>query len=263
MESLANLQGDPAAGDFSFQADSELCVPGMFVFGGATASAVAEAIEATAAQPLAWMTAQFQQRIEPGATVRLQVSKDVERRRLVQCRVHGTVEGGTVFRALGAAATRESEAQVWGAQMPDAPSPTKSSSLRFCDGWMDSGFPSRFEWRTAYGHLFADSQQHKNEDGRAGVWVRWPGHQLGSSASQAYFSDLGMTTSDSALEGEGRGGVSLDNTLRIVSTQPTEWLLLECAVRASTGLAHVEIALWSESGELMGLHTTTALNGRR
>jgi acyl-CoA thioesterase len=146
--------------------------------------------------------------------------------------------------------------------MPDVPAPADAPELPFREGWMESGFPSRFEWRAAYGRLFADTQQGPNEDGRAGAWVRWPGHELGNAGSQAYVSDLGMTTSDSATEGQGRGGVSLDNTLRIVSTEPSEWLLLECAVRADTGLAHVEVTLWSQSGELMGLHTTTALNAR-
>jgi acyl-CoA thioesterase len=208
------------------------------------------------------MTTQFQQRILPGATVQLQVTKDVERRRLVQCRLEATVDGQTVVRALGAAAARESGARVWGAGMPDVPAPADAPVLAFREGWMESGFPSRFEWRAAYGRLFADARGGPNEDGRAGVWVRWPGHELGSGASQAYLSDLGMTTSDSATEGQGRGGVSLDNTLRIVSTRPTEWLLLECAIRAHTGLAHVEITLWSEAGELMGLHSTTALSAR-
>jgi len=234
----------------------------MFLFGGSTASAVAEAIETTAGQPLAWFTTQFQQRILPGAIVHLRVTRDVERRRLTQCRVEGTVEGETVFRALGATAARESNPRVWGAPMPDVPAPAECPPLNFRAGWIESGFPSRFEWRTASGHLFADSQQQKNEDGRAAVWVRWPGHQLGSAPSQAYLSDLGMTTSDSASTGEGRGGVSLDNTLRIVSTDPTEWLLLDCALRADTGLAHVEISIWAQSGHLMGLHTTTALNVR-
>jgi acyl-CoA thioesterase II len=262
VESLTSLRGDPATGQFSFEARPELCVPDMFLFGGATASAVAEAIEVTANQPLAWFTTQFQQRILPGATVHLHVARDVERRRLTQCRVEGTVEGETVFRALGATAARESSARAWGPPMPDVPAPAESPPLNFREGWMESGFPSRFEWRTASGRLFADSQQAKNQDGRACVWVRWPGHELGSAPGQAYLSDLGMTTSDSASKGQGRGGVSLDNTLRIVSIQPTEWLLLECSLRADTGLAHVEISIWSESGDLMGLHTTTALNVR-
>lgn len=262
MASLTGLRGDRDSGRFEFAATPELCVPGMFVFGGVTASAVVEAIEATAAQPLAWVTTQFQRRVEPGATVQLAVSKDVERRRLVQCRVEATVDGETVARALGATAAREAEALVWGDPMPAVPPPEDCRPLEFRGGWMEAGFPSRFEWRLAGGRLFADADPGPNEDGQASVWVRWPGHELGDASSQAYFSDLGMATADSATEGSGRGGVSLDNTLRMVATEPTEWLLLDCAIRAHTGLAHVEIGVWAESGALLGLHTTTALHGR-
>lgn len=263
MDSLTGLRGDPGSGAFEFEeATPELCVPGMFVFGGATAAAVAEAIEATAEQPLAWMTVQFQQRIEPGAHVRLSVSKDVERRRLTQCRVEATVDGETVVRALAATAARERDALVWGAGMPEVAGPGDLEPLRFREGWMDGGFPSRFEWRMARGRLFADAEPGPNEDGQAAVWVRWPGQELGSAPSQAYLSDLGMATADSAVVGTGRGGVSLDNTMRVVSTEPTEWILLDCAIRAHPGVAHVEISIWAESGALLGLHTTTALHSR-
>jgi len=261
MASLTGLHGDPENGRFEFEATPELCVPGMFVFGGVTSAAVIEAIEATTGQPLAWVTTQFQGRIEPSATVHLDVSKDVERRRLVQCRVEASVDGETVVRALGACAERAPDPLVWGEPMPVVPPPLECRPLVFREGWQEAGFPSRFEWRLASGRLFADQEPGPNEDGRASVWVRWPGHELGDASSQAYFSDLGMATADSATDGSGRGGVSLDNTLRVVSTEPTEWMLLDCAIRAHTGLAHVEIGVWAESGALLGLHTTTALHG--
>lgn len=262
MNSLTGLRAGSESGRFTFEATPELCVPGMFVFGGATASAVVEAIEATCEQPLAWATTQFQRRIEPGATVELTVTKDVERRRLVQCRVEATVAGETVVRALGAAAERAPDPLTWGGGMPSVAPPGESRPLAFREGWMASGFPSRFEWRLARGRLFADADPGPNEDGHASVWVRWPGHELGGAASQAYFSDLGMATADSAVASAGRGGVSLDNTLRVVATEPTGWMLLDCSIRAHVGVAHVEIAVWAESGALLGLHTTTALHGR-
>ena len=76
MASLTGLRGDAATGEFEFEARPELCVPEMFAFGGATASAVVEAIEATAGQPAAWVTTQFLRRVEPGGTVQLRISKE-------------------------------------------------------------------------------------------------------------------------------------------------------------------------------------------
>ena len=82
--------------------------------------------------------------------------------------------------------------------MPAVPPAEDCRPLTFREGWMAAGFPSRFEWRVARGRLFADAEPGPNEDGRASVWVRWPGHELGDASSQAYFSDLGMATADSA-----------------------------------------------------------------
>ena len=48
------------------------------------------------------------------------------------------------------------------------------------------------------------------------------------------------------------GGNSLDNTLRVVSLEPTEWILCDVHIHAlARGFGHGRIHLWSENKKLL------------
>jgi acyl-CoA thioesterase len=48
------------------------------------------------------------------------------------------------------------------------------------------------------------------------------------------------------------GGNSLDNHLRILKLEQSEWVLCDCEVKGlNKGFAHASMNIWSESGALM------------
>jgi acyl-CoA thioesterase-2 len=52
--------------------------------------------------------------------------------------------------------------------------------------------------------------------------------------------------------GRWAGGNSLDNTIRVVSLVPTDWVLCDIHVHAvAGGFGHGRVHLWSEDGQLM------------
>jgi acyl-CoA thioesterase len=53
--------------------------------------------------------------------------------------------------------------------------------------------------------------------------------------------------------GQRAGGQSLDNTLRVASRVPTEWILADVRVHAvADGFGHGLVHLWAEDGTLLG-----------
>jgi acyl-CoA thioesterase len=53
--------------------------------------------------------------------------------------------------------------------------------------------------------------------------------------------------------GARAGGNSLDNTLRVASIVPTEWVLLDIRVHAvANGFGHGVVHLWADDGTLLG-----------
>jgi acyl-CoA thioesterase II len=96
--------------------------------------------------------------------------------------------------------------------------------------------------------------------GRAAMWVRVPGWPIGSPASQAFIADIIPMALGMAV-GQGPGGTSLDNTVRIVHAEPTDdWILLDVeseGLSRSVGCGRVR--LWRRDGTLIGVGTQSAI----
>ena len=83
------------------------------------------------------------------------------------------------------------------------------------------------------------------------LWSRIPGHLEVSAATLAIFGDYVAGGLSQAL-GIYTMGRSLDNTIRIVTLEPTEWVLTEIHMHALVGgFAHGAAYMWSESGTLL------------
>jgi acyl-CoA thioesterase len=66
------------------------------------------------------------------------------------------------------------------------------------------------------------------------------------------------TCSGSHAAGRRLTGNSIDNTLRVVGRDETEWVLLDVVVDAiRDGYAHLGAHLWSEAGALLAIATQT------
>jgi acyl-CoA thioesterase len=60
--------------------------------------------------------------------------------------------------------------------------------------------------------------------------------------------------------GLAAGGNSLDNTLRVVRLEPTDWVLLDIRVLAvHGGFGHGAVLLWSETGRLLAIASQSTI----
>jgi acyl-CoA thioesterase len=88
-------------------------------------------------------------------------------------------------------------------------------------------------------------------DGRTALWVQLPDGLRTSAAALAVVGDHVPYGIRMALGGDNSGN-SLDNTLRMVSRTPTEWVLADVRVQAvRDGFGHGIVHLWSEEGRLL------------
>jgi acyl-CoA thioesterase len=83
------------------------------------------------------------------------------------------------------------------------------------------------------------------------IWARVPGHFEPSAATLAIFGDYVSGGATQPL-GQRTMGRSLDNTIRVVRLEPTEWVLCEIHMHAlAGGFAQGTAFLWSQTGTLL------------
>ena len=88
--------------------------------------------------------------------------------------------------------------------------------------------------------------------GNASMWIRMPELLEMSAATLAIIGDFVPFGIGQAL-GRRAGGNSLDNTLRLATRVPTEWVLADVRVHAvADGFGHGLVHLWAEDGTLLG-----------
>ena len=222
-----------------------------FMFGGVGLAAAIAAMEGTCGRPVVWATAQYLSYARPGSVVDLDVRVPADGKHTTQARViaHvGDKEILTVNAALGA--RPDGFAHQW-AKAPEVPRPEAcAESERWQAAYAD--LHSRIEVRVAYGrHTGGASPDGPSTDGRLVLWIRpREGHAV-DSRMLAIMADHVASGIGTAL-GRNAGGNSLDNTIRILSIVPTEWVLCEIAiVGVADGFGHGSMRLFSEDGRLM------------
>jgi acyl-CoA thioesterase len=109
------------------------------------------------------------------------------------------------------------------------------------------------EARLAKGRTFEDISQGKVDPGDpdTALWLRLPGHLEPSAASLAIIGDY-VTGGLAQSVGRPTTARSLDNTIRVVRLEPTEWVLCDIRIQALVdGFAQGVAYLWSERGALL------------
>jgi acyl-CoA thioesterase len=110
---------------------------------------------------------------------------------------------------------------------------------------------SRLDMRLANARNMEDFPAEPG-DGRSALWVRLPGLLEMSAGALAIVGDYVPFGIGQAL-GQRAGGNSLDNTLRVASRVPTDWVLADVRVHAvRDGFGHGLVHLWAEDGTLLG-----------
>ena len=134
--------------------------------------------------------------------------------------------------------------------MPDVPAPDACPPRLMPPRFERSVF-DHVETRVALGRTFADLDGAPGSPVTA-LWARLPSHLDPAAASIAIFGDLLAGGAASPL-GRMTIGQSLDNTIRVATLEPTEWVLVDIHMHALVGgFAQGVAYLWSERGTLLG-----------
>lgn len=228
------------------------------LFGGCGLGAAISVLEQLTGRSAAWATAQFVSGAYAPEVVRVEAHLEAEGRNFVQAQVRGRVADRQVFHVQAALGARSfPDSGVWLA-MPRAKPPTESVPVEF--GANEGRLTSRLECRSA-GET-RDGQPWA-PDGVTSIWVRFHEIDAASRVGIAVAADL-VPFALSATFGRPLFGSSLDNTLRFVADEPSEWILIEMQVDAVRhGIGHVTSTVWSEGGALLALGTQTCVVSER
>ena len=234
---------------WSFTVTERLITPGHFLYGGAGLAAGLTALEEATGRPTVWGTAQYLSHAPTGARIELTAELVAVGKRVTQARATASAEGREVLTVTAALGTGElSSVEPWAA-MPDVPAP-RDCPARHLPRALGANLFEHLESRIALGRSW-DQLDGTPGGPRSAVWIRLPGHLEPSAATLAIFGDY---VSGGAMEPLGRMtfGTSLDNTLRVATLEPTEWVLCEIVMHALVdGFGQGTAWLWSEHGTLL------------
>jgi len=249
---------------FRMLARKELCTPFGFLYGGSGIAASVEAAERASVRPLQWITTQFIGTPVPGEIIDLEVALPAHGTATTQSQVFGTVAGPDgerrpVFTSLCAHTVRPGGDQAQFVRMPDVPPPGDCPSMSepFAAALAGSFF-DHLDRRLAAGQFGIEAIDNA-QTGQLGLWCRIPDHEIGSGATQAFVADIVPMAVCAAL-GVVPGGTSIDNTVRIVDPNPTEWVLLDIIPEGfHRSIGHGSLRIWSEDRRLLGTAQQTCI----
>ena len=229
--------------------------PGHFLYGGCGLAAGLVALEAASGRPTIWATAQYLTHAPTGSVVDWEVVVAATGKNVTQARAIGRMDAREVLTVNAALGRTELDLEGTWVTPPTVPAPEDCPALvvppLFADSVLD-----RVDHRLARGSMFARRVEGP-EDGTSAFWARLPGHLEPSAATLAVIGDY-VSNGVSGPAGSRVMGRSIDNTLRVATLVPTEWLLCDIRMHAlahgfAQGLAH----LWAEDGTLLATASQT------
>lgn len=220
------------------------------LFGGCGLGACVEALEQVTGRPLVWATGQYLSYARPPSVMNIDVTEVVRGHQISQARAVASVAGDEILTVNAALGRRSSPFRGEWAIRPEVPPPDACRARPMMEHHAGT-IMDRVEVRMADARSF-DELDGTPGSGRSALWVRLPGVLELSAAALAIVGDYVPSGISQAL-GARAGGNSLDNTLRIASRVPTDWILADIRVHAiEDGFAHGLVHLWAEDGSLLG-----------
>jgi acyl-CoA thioesterase-2 len=233
-----------------FHVSDRLITPGKFLFGGCALAAGVVALEEASARPTIYAAGHYLSFAPPDTDVDVVVNLAVIGRRVTQARATASTEGRevvTIYAALGAG---ELTSPTPWLTMPDVPAPEDCPPRRTPARYETSIF-NYVETRTALGRRYEEIDETPASPISA-LWVRVPDHLEPSAATLAIFGDF-VAGGNSQPLGRHSMGRSLDNTIRVATLAPSEWVLVEIHMHALVGgFSQGTAYLWSRDGVLLG-----------
>ena len=232
-----------------FNVSERLITPGQFLFGGCGLAAGLVALEEASGRPTVWASAHYLSYAPAHAEVTITTNLVVVGGHVTQARATAYVGDREILTVNAALGTGSLGSPSPWATMPAVGQPDDCPPRQLPEGFGESIF-QHVDSRVALGRTFADLDGTPGSPVSA-IWARVPGHLQPSAATLAIFGDY---VSGGATQPLGRRtmGRSLDNTIRVATLEPTEWVLCEIHMHAlSGGFAQGTAFLWSEAGTLM------------
>lgn len=228
----------------------EVCTGSGFLFGGAGLGAAISALEGTSGRQCIWATSQYLSYARPGEVLDIDVTIAVEGHQITQARAVGHVGNREILTVNAALGDRPGQPSGQFEVMPTAPPPDECQPRPYGS---DTGgtINERLDVRLAKGRTYRDMDGTPS-DGQTLMWARLPDVIEGvDAASLAIMGDFVPSGIGQALGVRG-GGNSLDNTLRVLHTAPTEWVLLDIRVHGvQRGFGHGSTHIFAEDGTLL------------
>lgn len=237
---------------FTLPITGDVCVGPLghvFMFGGAGLGAAVLALEQTFQRGLVWATAQYVSFARLGAELSLDIAVAQQGRSVTQATVTGRVGAQTIFSVLAALGDREGHPDQHWRDMPDMPPPDQ------CEDEPQrpvqdpqARLRQSLDVRAIPGDARHDVAM---QTGRTLLWIRQKQAAPVDAATLAIFADFVPGAIGGAL-GNGGGGNSLDNNLRVRKIVPTNWVLCDVQAQAAArGFGHGHMRLYAEDGTLM------------
>lgn len=235
-------------GSFTFTALPEACVgpdERQFFMGGAAMAVAIDVLQQTADKPLLWATIQFLNQGALGETFEIDVETLGGGRNVSH--MQATLRRGeTVLqRTIAALGARAGEPDKQFVSMPDVPRPEDCPRKKDDAYGRPGNLIGLFDRRTAL------------EDSDAGIEHLWIKPLDGNidAPMLGVISDFFL-----GAHARGRGGTSLDNTLRMVMSHPTEWVLCVTQVAGfGGGTMHGTQHHFAEDGTLLATSSQSGL----
>lgn len=233
-----------------FLVTERLITPGRFLFGGCGLASGIVALEEATDRPTIYAAAHYLSFAPLGAEVSIKVDLAVVGHRVTQARATTCVDEREILTVNAALGTGELNSPVPWVTMPDVPAP-EDCPPRVIARRLDNSIFNHVETRIAIGRPFDELDATLGPPVSA-IWARVPSHLEPSAATLAIFGDLVAGGATQPL-GRNTMGRSLDNTIRVATLEPTEWVLCEIHMHAlAGGFAQGTGYLWSRAGTLLG-----------
>ena len=233
---------------FKLVASPQACVGpagSEFIMGGVAQAAAIEAAEIVSDKPLLWSTIQFVNAGLLNQSIDIEVEVLGGGRSISQVLVTLTADG-TVLQTMSAALGGRQGTERQFVSMPAVAAPEECSIKTDLDHNNDQDLIAQFERRIAI---------EAPDDGLGAMWIR-------SNDALPMTAGLLAITSDFmlGLHPESFRGTSLDNTFRVFSTHPTEWILCVTQMSgfrdgAAMGITHQ----FAQDGKLLSVSSQTGL----
>jgi acyl-CoA thioesterase len=241
-------------GQMVLTVEERLCTPFGFLYGGTGISAATTVAESVAGKPLVWITVQYVSNAFPGEDVTFAATVVAAGRSTTQIQIRATVGDRLILTAMSSHTDRPTGDEVHRGSPPAAPLPDELD--RFVMPFEATGqitsFVDAMDRRI---HLDSEALAA----GHLTMWVRMPSWSGPSAARLGHIADVVPVALFLTL-GRSPGATSLDNTLRVIDPDATEWVLMDVEAQGlARSIGHGQVRMWSSDGRLLAVGSQSAI----